>query len=143
MNFPLIGTTQMTSSKDLSLLVARILLGALFVMAGLGKLGSVEGFAGYMASGGVPAFLAWPVILFEILGGLALIAGIQTRAVALALGAFCIVSGVLYHFDPADQMQMTSFLKNVALAGGYLALAVAGSGRFALDGRFGGRTVAA
>jgi putative oxidoreductase len=133
----------MSSSKDLSLLVARLLLGALFVTAGLGKLGSVDGFAGYMASGGIPAVLAWPVIIFEILGGLALIAGVQTRAVALALGAFCILSGALYHFDPADQMQMTSFLKNVALAGGYLALAVAGSGRFALDGRFGGRTVAA
>ena len=132
-----------SSTQNGALLVARILLGALFVMAGLGKLGGIEGFAAYMASGGVPAVLAWPVILFEILGGLALIAGIQTRAVALALGAFCLVSGVLYHFDPADQMQMTSFLKNVALAGGYLALAIAGPGRFALDARFGGRPVAA
>jgi len=133
----------MTSSRDVSLLGARVVLGLLFVMAGLGKLGSVEGFAGYMASGGVPSFLAWPVILIEILGGLALIAGVQTRAVALALGAFCIVSGLLYHFDPADQMQMTSFLKNLALAGGYLALAVAGPGRFALEARTSGRTVAA
>jgi putative oxidoreductase len=133
----------MTSSKDFPLLTARILLGLLFVVAGLGKLASVEGFAGYMASGGVPAFLAWPVIGFEILGGLALIAGVQTRAVALALGAFSIVAAVLYHFDPADQMQMTSFLKNVALAGGYLALAVAGPGRYALDARLGGRAVAA
>jgi putative oxidoreductase len=133
----------MTSSKDLPLLVARVLLGLLFVVAGLGKLASVDGFAGYMASGGVPAFLAWPVILFEILGGLALIAGVQTRAVALALGAFCVVSGVLYHFDPADQMQMTNFLKNLALAGGYVALAIAGPGRYALDARFGGRALAA
>jgi putative oxidoreductase len=133
----------MTSSKDFPLLAARVLLGLLFVVAGLGKLASVEGFAGYMASGGVPAFLAWPVVLFEILGGLALIAGFQTRAVALALAAFCVVSGVLYHFDPADQMQMSSFLKNLALAGGYVALAVAGPGRYALDVRFGGRAVAA
>ena len=134
----------MTSpTQNGALLAARILLGLLFVLAGLGKLGGVEGFAAYMASGGVPAALAWPVILFEILGGLALIAGLQTRAVALALGVFCIVSGVLYHVDPADQMQMTSFLKNVALAGGYLALAVAGPGRYALDARIGGRAVAA
>ena len=133
----------MTSSKDFSLLAARVLLGLLFVMAGLGKLASVEGFAGYMASGGVPAFLAWPAILFEILAGVALLAGFQTRIVALALAAFCVLTGLLYHFDPADQMQMTSFLKNVALAGGYLALAIAGPGRFALDARFGGRPVAA
>jgi putative oxidoreductase len=96
-----------------------------------------------MASGGVPAFLAWPVVLFEIVGGLALIAGIQTRVAALALGAFCLVAGFLYHFNPADQMQMTSFLKNVALTGGYLALAIAGPGRYALDARIGGRAVAA
>jgi putative oxidoreductase len=137
------GTSTMSSSKDLSLLVARVLLAALFIMAGLGKLSGVDGFAGYMASGGVPAFLAWPVILFEILGGLALLAGVQTRVVALALAAFCVVSGVLYHFDPADQMQMTSFLKNVALSGGYLALAVTGAGRFSVDALTGGRPVAA
>jgi putative oxidoreductase len=120
-----------------TLLAARILLGLLFVMAGIGKLGDVAGFAGYMASGGVPAALAWPVVLFEILGGLALILGVATRPVALALGAFCVVSGVLYHFDPADQMQMTQLLKNLGLAGGYLALAVTGAGALSVDARMG------
>ena len=57
----------MTTSKDLPLLIARVLLGALFIVAGLGKLASVDGFAGYMASGGVPAFLAWPVIHTKVL----------------------------------------------------------------------------
>ncbi|MFN4058838.1 MAG: DoxX family protein [Roseinatronobacter sp.] len=123
--------------KDTSLLVARILLGLLFVMAGIGKLGSVEGFAGYMASGGVPAFLAWPVVLFEIIGGLMLIVGLQTRIVALALGAFCVLSGLLYHFDLADQMQMTQLLKNLALAGGYGALAVVGAGALSADAKLG------
>lgn len=120
-----------------ALLAARVLLGLLFVMAGLGKLGDVAGFAGYMASGGVPAVLAWPVVLFEILGGMALILGLQTRIVALALGAFCVLSGVLYHFDPADQMQMTQLLKNLGLAGGYLALAVTGAGALSVDARMG------
>ena len=72
----------MTSSTNGGLLVARILMGLLFVMAGFGKLGDVSGFAGYMASGGIPAFLAWPVVLFEILVGLLLIVGFQTRIVA-------------------------------------------------------------
>ena len=133
----------MTLTKDFSLLAARVLLGVLFIMAGLGKTADVAGFAGYMASGGVPAFLAWPVILFEILGGLALVVGIQTRAVALALAAFTVLAGVLYHFDPADQMQMTQLLKNFAIAGGFLALAVQGPGRIALDRVVGGRAVAA
>ncbi|MCW1954658.1 DoxX family protein [uncultured Lentibacter sp.] len=125
----------MTHQTNIALLIARVFLALLFIMAGLGKLANVEGFAGFMASGGIPAFLAWPVILFEILGGLAILAGFMTRPVALALGAFCLVSGLLYHFDPADQAQMTNFLKNVALTGGYIALAIAGAGKFSLDGR--------
>lgn len=125
-------------SSSLSLLIARVLLGLLFVVAGLGKLGDVSGFAGYMASGGVPAVLAWPVVLFEILAGLAVIAGFQTRIAALGLAAFCVLSGVLYHFDPADQMQMTMMLKNLAIAGGFVALAIAGPGALSVDARTGG-----
>ena len=119
------------------LLIARIALGLLFLVAGLGKLGNVEGFGAYMASGGIPAALAWPVVLFEILGGLALIAGFQTRIAALALTAFCVASGFLYHFDLADQMQTTQLLKNIALAGGYLALWVTGAGAWSVDAKLG------
>ncbi|SMX44936.1 DoxX family protein [Maliponia aquimaris] len=122
-----------TLTTNAGLLAARILLGVLFVLAGFGKLGDVQGFAGYMASGGVPAFLAWPVVLFEIVGGLALIVGFQTRIAALALGLFALVSGVLYHYVPGDQMQFTMLLKNIALTGGYLALALAGPGAWSLD----------
>jgi putative oxidoreductase len=128
------GILNMTNT---TLLFARLLLGLLFVVAGLGKLGDVAGFSGYMASGGVPAFLGWPVVLFEIAAGVALIAGVLTRPVALALAAFCVLSGVLYHFDPADQMQMTQLLKNLALAGGYLALFVTGPGTLSIDARSG------
>ncbi|MCC5961344.1 MAG: DoxX family protein [Rhodobacteraceae bacterium] len=117
------------------LLVARILLGALFLVSGLGKLGDVSGFGQYMASGGIPAALAWPAVLFEIIAGAALIVGVMTRVAAYALAAFCVVSGLLYHFDPADQMQMTQLLKNLALAGGYLALSVTGAGRLSVDAR--------
>ena len=124
-----------------SLLAARVLLALLFVIAGLGKLADVDGFAGFMASGGVPAFLAWPVILFEILGGLAILVGFQTRIVALALAGFCVLSGLLYHFNPADQMQMTMLLKNLGLAGGFLLLAQTGAGAWSADSRL--RTAAA
>ncbi|WP_296476248.1 DoxX family protein [Roseinatronobacter sp.] len=119
------------------LLVARIFLGLLFVVAGIGKLGDVAGFGGYMATGGIPAVLAWPVVLFEIIAGLALIIGFQTRITALALAAFCVLSGLLYHFDPADQMQMTQLLKNLGLAGGYLALWVTGAGAWSVDAKTG------
>ncbi|MGR3494111.1 DoxX family protein [Citreimonas sp.] len=125
----------MTSTTNTTvLLIARIMLGLLFVVSGFGKTGDVAGFAGYMASGGIPAFLAWPVILFEILGGLALIVGFQTRAVAIALAAFTLLAGILYHFQPADQNQMTQFLKNLAITGGYLAIAITGAGAWSIDG---------
>ncbi|MFM2356281.1 MAG: hypothetical protein RLZZ528_2017, partial [Pseudomonadota bacterium] len=61
--------------KTYAPLAARVTMGVLFLVAGLGKLGDVAGFTGYMTSAGVPGFLAWPVILLEILGGAALIAG--------------------------------------------------------------------
>lgn len=125
----------MTSNTALPILVARILMGLLFLMAGIGKLGDVQGFAGYMASGGVPAFLAWPVVLFEILGGIALIVGFQTRYAAFALAAFCVASGVLYHFDPSNQQQMTQLLKNLALAGGYISLGLIGGSSLSVDAK--------
>ncbi len=126
----------MTANTSIALFVARLTLGLLFVVAGFGKLADPAGFAGYMASGGVPAILAWPVILFEILGGLALILGFQTRIVALALGLFSLAAGVMYH-TPTDPAQQTNFLKNLALFGGYLALAVAGAGSWSLDNKRG------
>ena len=126
----------------LVLLLARILLALLFILAGAGKLADVSGFASYMASGGVPAFLAWPVIAFEILGGLAILIGFLTRPVALALAGFCVLSALLFHFVPADQLQMSIFFKNLGLAGGFLLLWVTGAGAWSLDARL-GRSVSA
>lgn len=133
----------MTTLNATSILLARIFLGALFIVAGLGKLGDVSGFSGYMASGGVPAFLAWPVIALEILGGAAIVVGFQTRIAALALAGFSLASGVLFHFVPADSMQMTQFFKNLGLAGGFLMLATHGAGSLALDARIGRTAVPA
>ena len=127
----------MNSLTTYGALLARVFMAAIFIIAGLGKLGDVQGFAGYMASGGVPAFLAWPVVLFEILGGLALLLGFQTFIVALALAGFSLLSGLLYHFVPADQMQMTIFFKNVAMAGGYIAIALLGAGPLSIDAKRG------
>jgi putative oxidoreductase len=126
-------TLTMTSLTTFAPLVARILIGLLFIVAGAGKLGDVAGFTGYLTSGGLPAFLAWPAILFEIILGLALIAGFQTRLFALLGAGFCVVAGFLYHFAPADQMQMAMFLKNLAIAGGLLMVVAHGAGRYAID----------
>lgn len=111
----------------------RILLALIFLVAGLGKLGDVQGFAGYMASGGIPTFLAWPAILFEILGGLALLIGFMTRPVALALAGFSVLTALMFHLEPGNQMQVTMLLKNFAMAGGYLMLAAYGAGALSVD----------
>jgi len=129
----------MSQTHSTGILAARILLAVLFIVAGLGKLGDVQGFTGYMVSGGVPAFMAWPVILLEIFGGIALLVGFQTRLAALALAVFTLASAVLYHFVPADQMQMTIFFKNLGLTGGYIALALLGAGAYSVDARMTGR----
>ena len=114
-------------------LIARILLAVLFVVGGIGKLGDVAGFAGYMASGGLPGFLAWPAIVFELALGASLILGYQARIMALLGAGFCVLAGILYHFVPADPMQMISFMKNLGIAGGLLMVFVHGAGPFAID----------
>lgn len=113
--------------------VARVLMAVLFLLGGFGKLGDVAGFTGYLTSGGLPAILAWPSILFEIAIGVLLVIGYQTRLVGLAGAAFCIVAALLYHNNFADQMQMINFLKNLSIAGGFLLLAANGAGKFAVD----------
>ncbi len=106
-------------------LLGRILLALIFVIAGLGKLGNLAGTAGYMQSVGLPAILLWPTIALEVLGGVALVIGFQTRHTAWALAAFCVVSAALFHNDFGNQVQMIMFLKNLSIAGGLLVLSVA------------------
>lgn len=116
-------------------LVARILIAALFIPAGLGKLGDMAGFTGYLASGGLPAFLAWPSVIFELALGAAVLAGFQVRIAALAGAGFCVVAAFLYHLNFADQIQTIMFFKNLAIAGGFLMLFAHGAGAVAVDSR--------
>ncbi len=114
-------------------LISRVLMGLIFVLAGAGKLADPAGTAGYIASVGLPGLLVWPTIALELLGGLAIIVGYQTRLVSLALAAFCVVSGALFHNNFADQTQMIMFLKNLAMTGGFLQLYLHGAGKMAVD----------
>lgn len=115
--------------------VGRFLLGALFVVAGLSKIGSYAATQGYMETTGVPGILLPLVILTEAGGGLAVILGWQTRIAAFALAGFCVLSALLFHFNPADQMQMGMFMKNFGMAGGFLLLVAFGAGSYSLDNR--------
>lgn len=88
-----------------------------------------------MENMGVPGFLLPLVILLEAAGGIAIIVGWQTRLVALALAGFCVISAILFHANFGDQTQMIMFLKNIAIAGGFLFLVANGPGAYALDNR--------
>ncbi|WP_295076080.1 DoxX family protein [Tabrizicola sp.] len=123
----------MEQLKTYAPLITRLFLAAVFIPAGLGKLGDVAGFAGYLTSGGLPAFLAWPSIIFEVLLGLSMLIGFQARWMALLGAGFCVLAGLLYHFAPADQMQMIMFFKNLGIAGAFLMIFAHGPGKLAVD----------
>ncbi|MFZ2101599.1 MAG: DoxX family protein [Oricola sp.] len=126
-------------SNSIFLLAARILLAAVFIQAGWGKFFAIDGTAGYIASVGLPAatLLAWASAIFELAAGVAILVGFRTREAAWALAAFSVFTGFAFHYQPADAMQMISFMKNLAIAGGFLALASSGAGAFSLDARGG------
>ena len=122
------------STQNAAVLAGRVLLAAIFILAGFGKIGGYAGTVAFMESNGVPGSLLPLVILTELGGGLCILAGFQTRIVAFLLAGFCLVSGILFHFQPADQGQMINFMKNLAIAGGFLALMSNGAGAFSVDG---------
>jgi|TARA_B110000908_G_C10105465_1_gene380575 putative oxidoreductase len=113
----------------------RFFLAIMFFMSGLTKISQYSGTQGYMEAMGVPGFLLPLVILTEAVGGLAIILGWKTKYVAFALAGFSVISAVLFHADFSNQAEMTNFMKNIAIAGGFLTLFVHGPGAFSLDNR--------
>jgi len=123
-------------------LVARLLMAALFLPAGIGKLTGFAGTVGYITSVGMPmpTVAAAIAAAVEVLGSLALIFGVGTRVAALVLAFFTLVASFFFHAYwavPADQQMITQllFFKNVAVVGGLLALAAFGAGAWSIDGK--------
>jgi len=124
-----------TGLSGLSELAGRILLATIFLITGLGKIASYAATAGYMDATGIPGELLPVVIAFEVLAAIALVAGWKTRLTAFLLAGFTLLSGLVFHSNFADQMQMIMFLKNVAITGGLLLLVANGAGALSLDRR--------
>ncbi|MFK0378505.1 DoxX family protein [Pandoraea sp. NPDC090278] len=116
-------------------LLGRILLGAPFLMGGLGKLGAYAATVGYITAVGLPVPpLAYVVsVIVEVGGGLLLLSGYRVRPAALVLAIFSLATAVFFHRNFADQNQMIHFLKNVMMAGGLLQIIYFGAGAFSLD----------
>jgi putative oxidoreductase len=132
----------MESNKFVPLL-GRILLGAPFLMSGLGKLGAYAGTVGYITAVGLPvAPLAFFVaVAIEVGGGLMLLSGYRVRLASVVMAVFSLAAAFFFHRNFADQNQMIHFLKNVMIAGGLLQITYFGAGAWSLDARSAGSTL--
>jgi putative oxidoreductase len=128
--------------RNALLLLSRLLLASLFVPSGFHALTDIAGTSGYFAGLGLPlpTLVAWATGLFELIAGLLILVGLKTPIVALLLAAFCIAAGVIGHYgqggdDPTlTFMHSQMLMKDIALSGGFLALAMAGAGAYSIDG---------
>lgn len=115
--------------------LARLFIAIIFLMSGLNKIGNYENTAYWMEAVGVPSLFLPIVIALEIVGGLAIILGWKARIFSFLLAGFCVLSAIVFHSNFADQNEMINFMKNIAIAGGFLTITINGAGSFSLDGR--------
>jgi putative oxidoreductase len=133
------GDNLAARSQDGLLLVARVLLGWIFVQSGWRKLMDVPGFVATMPRRGLPDFLGYVAPPVEFIGGLMILFGVATRYAALLILLFTIVATFSSHrywdfADPAQrQAQHNNFWKNVSMMGGEILLFLTGAGRYSLD----------
>ena len=114
-------------------IIGRIFLSAIFLINGVGKIFSYEGTIQYMENFNVPGYLIIPAITVEILFSILLIIGYQTKFSALVLLLFTLALAIIFHTDFSNQMQLMSFLKNIAIVGGFLIIFVYGPGKYSID----------
>ena len=117
-------------------LVGRIFLSALFLIEGFGKISNQENVIMYMEDYGVPEILFVPATVLEILFPLLLIVGYKTKWAAAVMALFTFTVAIIFHTDFSEGMQMIFFLKDLAIAGGFMIVLVYGPGKISLDHYF-------
>ena len=115
--------------------IGRLFLSMIFIYSGFNKITGYAGTQGYMESMGVPGILLPLVIAVELLGGLAILFGFKARLAAILLVGFNIVSALIFHQFWIDESQMNPFMKNIAMAGGFLMIFAHGPGAYSIDNR--------
>ena len=116
-------------------LIGRILLSALFLIEGIGKISMQEDVMMYMENYGIPGILFIPAVILEILFPLLLIVGYKTKLAAFVMALFTLTVAIIFHTDFSEGMQITFFLKDLAIAGGFMIIFVYGSNKISLDYR--------
>ena len=120
----------MTNILDL---VGRVFISLVFLLSGINKIVNYEGSIGWMESFGMPGIFLIPAIILEIVAPILIIIGYKVKIAAALLSVFCIVTALIFHTDFSNQMQFVSFMKNIALAGGFLFLVINGTKDFSLE----------
>lgn len=123
----------MDKLQALSAPIGRLFLSMIFIFSGFNKITGYAGTQGYMESMGVPGMLLPLVIAVELFGGLAILFGFKARFVAILLVGFSIISALLFHQFWIDESQMNPFMKNIAMAGGFLMIFAHGAGAYSID----------
>ncbi len=125
------------SSASAVVLAGRVLLSILFIIAGFSKLTAIGGTAGFFGSIGLPMPTVTAIVvgLVELLGGLAVLVGFKTRIAAIVLALFVLAATAVAHLDFSQAGNALMTQKNLAIAGGFLLLAVLGAGPLSIDGR--------
>lgn len=119
--------------EKISQLIARIFLAQIFLLSGIFKISGYEGTQNYMDAMGVPGGLLPLVIALEIAGGLVLMVGWQTKWASLVLASFTLIAAAVFHSNLDDQMQTIMLMKNIAITGGLILLAIHGPGALSID----------
>ena len=114
-------------------LLSRIFISLLFLINGYFKIANYDGTLEWMEGYNVPEILLIPAIILEFAAPILIIVGYKTKIVAFLLAAFCMTTALIFHTDFSSQIQITSFLKNISLAGGFLLIVVNGAKKYSLD----------
>ena len=123
----------MDKLQELSVPIGRLFLSMIFIFSGFTKITGYAATQGYMESMSVPGMLLPLVIAVELFGGLAILFGFKARFVAILLVGFNIISALLFHQFWIDESQMNPFMKNIAMAGGFLMIFAHGAGAYSID----------
>ena len=114
----------------------RVLLSLLFLIEGFGKISMQEDVIMYMEDYGVPGILFAPATVLEILFPILLIAGYRTKWAAAVMALFTFAVAIIFHTNFSEGMQMIFFLKDIAIAGGFMIIFAYGPGKISLDHYF-------
>ena len=96
-----------------------VAIGLVFFQNGISKIYNINGVMSWMESYDIPGVLIYPSIGLELIAPIMIVLGIKRSLAAIALMFFCLITAIVFHSPLGDLSQLTAFLKNIALCGGF------------------------